>query len=215
MTNLVTFPALGEEFQIGLLSFGREAGLKASDLSLPHPDNFIGWNIVASEVLLTVANLAGTKLPARTLAKAIPAFRTNHVPDEVVKDWFNEVSETLINHLLAIAPEDYFSEYKASQVKRSITSAANNLRKVLEENGHLVFFQLVYLSAIGASEEGEEMLDFVSALLDPEMPQMYNPAEILKTVRAVRKQYKAWDKSNVKIASKMEFTELDIEESLA
>lgn len=215
MSNVVTFPEMAQEFQIGLLSFGREAGMKASDLGAPHPDNLVGWHILATETLVTVANLVGKKLPARTLAKAVPVFRTNYVNDDAVATLFNDLGEAIIAHISAIAPEDYFPDLKASQVKRAMASACSNLQKIFDLNGHIVVFHLLYAAATTAEEEGEEFTQFVSSTLYDDMPLTHNTVEILKHVKAINKLYKSWDKANVKTAERMEYVELDVEERLA
>lgn len=194
---------------VGLLSYGKMAGLSASDLNVPHPDNVVAWEALAVEVVSSVCATLEVRLSNQMITGVAQAFRGNAHKSVKHEEALAKIIQALDFSLLT--PEDDFPEYKATDVKKALTKLSGLVDKIVQANGSLVLLYLCYLLEVDSTED--VLYNFVLPLLDDEDENMYRLDHVLTHCTAVLTEYKKWDRTLVKNAKTYDFVELTIEDA--
>lgn len=194
---------------VGLLSYGKTAGLSASDLNVPHPDNVVGWDVLAVEVVASVCATLEVRLSAPMITGVAQAFRGNAHKSVKHEESMTKLTQALDFSLLT--PEDDFPEYKATDVKKTLTKLTGLVDKIVQANGSLVLLYLCYLLEVDTTED--VLYNFVLPMLDEDDENMYRLDHVLTHCTAVMTEYKKWDRTLVKNAKAYDFVELILEDA--
>lgn len=209
-----TFSPLVTGSYIGLLSYGKEMGLNASQLGVGHPDNYIQRSCVGLDIVATACSVLEVKAAAKLLSDAGEVFVCNHTTKPNVEALFNKLGEAVDEHFDALTPEDNFPDQKPAAVKRAMISARNTINKILELRGHLVVLHAIYMDAQDSSDDMYNPVAlFVHAMLSDTLSEdWYNPTKMLAGVKKVHTTLKAWDKANAKVVKGLDFVEVEFED---
>ena len=194
---------------VGLLSYGKAAGLTASDLNVPHPDNVTGWDALAVEVIASMCATFEVRMNAATITDVAQAFRSNAHKSEKHAEAMRKITQALDFSLLT--PEDDFPEYKATDVKRVLTKLNGLVDKIVTANGSLVLVYLCYLMEVDTTED--VLVNFAYPMLDGEDDSIYRLDHVLTYCTQVLTEYKKWDRTLAKNAKSYDFVELTIEDA--
>lgn len=194
---------------VGLLSYGKFAGLSASDLNVPHPDNVTGWEALAVETVASVCATLEVRLNATMISGVASAYRNNAHKSEKHAEAMRKITQALDFNLLT--PEDDFPEYKASDVKKTLTKLNGLVDKIVEANGSLVLIYLCYLLEVDTTED--LLYNFAVVMLDGDDDSIYRLDHVLTGCNAVLAEYKKWDRALVKNAKTYDFVELTVEDA--